>query len=237
MLKLVCINIEGNKHLQRLHPFLQKENADVVCLQEVLESDINTLKSDLYTYHFFVPMVTMKSGEHKGLIILSKSQPSNTFHKYYAGKISIPNALGIPNNNRRAIAGVVMQTPKGTMTIATTHFTWSSKGKTTQKQQKDLDSLFFVLDSMKSFVLCGDFNAPRGKAIYKRITQKYSDHIPKEITSTVDPVLHKAGPLPYVVDYIFSTKDFTAKQVKVVEGISDHKALVAFIEKTPKVLI
>ena len=58
-LKLACINIEGDKHLERVKNFLEKEQAEVICLQEVFEKDIESLKSTLYPYHIFAPMMKL----------------------------------------------------------------------------------------------------------------------------------------------------------------------------------
>ena len=46
-LKLVSTNIEGNRHLDKILPFLQKSKADVICLQEVYLPDFLMLKKML----------------------------------------------------------------------------------------------------------------------------------------------------------------------------------------------
>ncbi|HEY1041575.1 MAG TPA: endonuclease/exonuclease/phosphatase family protein [Candidatus Paceibacterota bacterium] len=57
MLKLISLNIELNKHFERNIPFLKNESADVLCLQEVFESDISYLQQVLgYPHVLFAPM-------------------------------------------------------------------------------------------------------------------------------------------------------------------------------------
>jgi exonuclease III len=44
-LKIICLNIEKNTHLNRVLSFFNRERPDVVLLQEVLERDIPLLES------------------------------------------------------------------------------------------------------------------------------------------------------------------------------------------------
>jgi hypothetical protein len=45
-MKVISLNIEGNKHYELVLPFLHTENPDVICLQEVLEDDVNMFFSE-----------------------------------------------------------------------------------------------------------------------------------------------------------------------------------------------
>lgn len=51
MLKIISLNLERSKHLHLNLPFFQRENPDVLCLQEVLEADIDRIvqETDLET--------------------------------------------------------------------------------------------------------------------------------------------------------------------------------------------
>lgn len=57
------------------------------------------------------------------------------------------------------------------------------------------------------------------------------DHLPRNVTTTLDDRFHYAGSLDLVVDTIFSTKEYRAADVQVLEGYSDHKGILAFIER------
>jgi len=88
-----------------------------------------------------------------------------------------------------------------------------------------------VLETLGDFVLAGDFNAPRGKEIFSLLAERYTDNIPQKYTSSIDGTLHKAGPLPYMIDGIFSTPLYEVVDVEMVCGVSDHCAFKAFVTK------
>ena len=118
-----------------------------------------------------------------------------------------------------------------TYTIATTHFTWADDGGVNEEQRRDLKQLLKLLRQRGELVLCGDFNAPRGREIFTILSSYLKDNVPPEVQTTLDPKLHRAGALPYVVDYLWSTPKYKATKVKVVSGVSDHMAIVANIEQ------
>ncbi len=89
-----------------------------------------------------------------------------------------------------------------------------------------------ILTKIPELILCGDFNSPRGGGgIYDRLATQYRDHIPAHITTTIDGQLHRAGPLQFVVDGLFSSPEYLVNQVQVVGGLSDHMAIVAKLSK------
>jgi exonuclease III len=57
MARLLSLNIEHSKHLGRLIPFLSEYKPDVVCLQELVASDIEAIQEQTgLAYSHFVPM-------------------------------------------------------------------------------------------------------------------------------------------------------------------------------------
>jgi endonuclease/exonuclease/phosphatase family metal-dependent hydrolase len=84
-------------------------------------------------------------------------------------------------------------------------------------------------DTLPDMVLCGDFNAPRGKAVWGMLAKEFMDNIPSDETTTLDLVLHRAAPLHYVVDGMFTKGRFSARDVSVISGASDHKLITALI--------
>jgi endonuclease/exonuclease/phosphatase family metal-dependent hydrolase len=116
-------------------------------------------------------------------------------------------------------------------TVATTHFTWTPDGQPDVLQRKNIVSLLRALKKLPDVVFCGDFNAPRGREIFDKLAKKYKDNIPEEITTTIDPFLHRAPHLGYVVDGLFSTPKYSIDNVRAETGISDHKAIVGLIHQ------
>ncbi len=244
-MKLITINIEGDNHLSRVKNFLKEANAEVICMQEVFEDTALMLARELGLEYFFAPMLHKTAPYHKfdrdridgvvGIAIFSK-QPLRAISKYYKGDGDVTNELRAGAKDRVVIIADTCCKNKEKFRIATTHFTWTPDGSVTDEQHEDLKRLFAILDKIeqedKGLVLCGDFNAPRGKEIFEKLATKYKDNIPLGITTTLDEDLHRAGPLPYVVDGLFTTQSYVARNVKVVGGVSDHKAIVATIKKT-----
>lgn len=221
-MKLISLNIEGDKHLRQVISFLQKEKPDVICLQEVYEKDIPILSLGKQTT--FIPM-----GKNKNIVgvALVSSLPHDSTHHFYVGEGTIPSHHAANDVDRVLVKARIYSGTK-IFTIATTHFTWSADGKTTSQQLADLARLLSFLQ--EEMILCGDFNAPRGDQIYQELLKHFKDNIPANVTTTLDPQLHRAGPLPYVVDYLWTTPTYLVRNIKLVPGVSDHQAIVAEIE-------
>lgn len=164
---------------------------------------------------------------------MSKHKPLEVDLKYYVGvrdKIPVYKS-GDPNSSNRALLLIRFVKDEVKFSIITTHFTWSPKGTVIHLQRVNLNKMLRILDSIGEFVLCGDFNAPRGKEIYNKLVKLYTDNIPPEVTTTIDPNLHRAKKLQFVVDGMFSTPQFKLSKVQLIEGISDHKAIVGVVTR------
>ena len=61
-LKLICLNIEHRRHLGKVMPFLKSQDADLLCLQEVMEHDFEMLKEALGMRGIFGPMLCTRLG-------------------------------------------------------------------------------------------------------------------------------------------------------------------------------
>lgn len=240
-IKLISLNIEGDNHYSTVLPFLQKENPDVVCLQEVYESDIPILIAESGMFATFTPLSIvdkdfperhMKAKGAEGLLILSKKMPFELHKDYYVGSLgSIPIFKDEePFVTNRALLSIKVEYSDAEFCIATTHFTWTNGGKMTSIQEEDFQHMLEAIQNLKGFVLAGDFNAPRGKEIYTELSRLYKDNIPAGVTSTIDPLLHKVKNLQHVVDGIFSTTQYIVTNVQVIDGISDHKAITASVK-------
>ncbi len=95
-----------------------------------------------------------------------------------------------------------------------------------------VDFLLKSLDSMPEFVLCGDTNAPRGNETFSRLATKYKDNIPAEYKTSIDQKLHRVKGIMFMVDGLFTTSSCIASNVRLQDGVSDHMAVLAEIEKS-----
>lgn len=260
------LNIEGEKHLDRVSRLLQKECPAVFCAQEVFLESLHFFKNLGYGT-FFAPMgkkiYSANTTRTFGTAIMWKEgeidKISTSFHYYVGSKDKIPeynlsNPNEIPEKNhtgqkfsphRRSMRWLIQKNPcnrvlifgtfaknKKKYNIATTHFTWTPDGNPTKQQKEDFGELMRKINPLnQQIILCGDFNAPRGGEIYDTLAKKFTDNVPKNIKSTIDEELHEVKGLQYVVDSIFTGKHYSAKDVKVISGVSDHKAIKAMICK------
>ena len=92
-----------------------------------------------------------------------------------------------------------------------------------------------MLNKLNSFLgnilLIGDFNSPRGKEVFTRLSCRYIDNMPKSLTTTLDKKYHRSKEnIKFVVDGIFSSPSLKVEHIKVVDGVSDHMAIVTSIK-------
>ena len=236
-LTIATLNIEGDKHLSEVTRLIQNTKPDVMCLQEVFESDYKRLTKNFQLQGRFSPMMYIdvpgKPGFRKkgvfGVAILSRL-PGIFGESYYFRKRQegLPRYHGRPNAGHRAV--VWLSIDKGPA-IATTHFTWSKGGKATEKQRGELKKLMALLGEVKPDILCGDFNAPRGREIWTALSKRLTDNIPPGVNTTIDPRLHFTKELQIVVDGFFTDPGSRVRvtSLNTVSGLSDHQAIVATV--------
>lgn len=245
-LKLVSLNLEGHKHLDLQVPFFRAQLPDVLCMQEVFESDFSFLKNELGMHGVFAPMCrhAHENGaeifESWGVAILTKLSMPTMQARYYFGDPQIihefVNSVVSPQEhmNKVLMYADVLNSEGTRFSVGTTHFTWTPNGQSNDRQRQDLRALFKELEAIPEIVFCGDFNAPRGGEIFNAIAQRYKDNIPVHYTTSIDGNLHHKGQLEYMVDGLFSTSEYTVHNVCLESGVSDHCATVADIVRDKK---
>jgi exonuclease III len=240
MLKLISINIEGAKHLSLTLPFLQKENPDVVYIQEIRKKDSDFIGSQIGMKGVFAPMCyNLVEGEQDlfGIAIFSKHELQHVTKNYYSGlEDDIPYLDQTKNPQEyhtminRVLLGAQVLHSRATYQLATTHFTWTPRGETESYQLEDLKKLEGFLNQLPGFILAGDFNAPRGGEVYDDLAKKYTDDIPEKYDNSLDPVLHRLHNTRHLmVDGLFTTPKYKVTDAHLVPGVSDHQAIVASI--------
>ncbi|MDO8620294.1 MAG: endonuclease/exonuclease/phosphatase family protein [bacterium] len=243
-LKLISLNIEMDKHLPQVLPFLEREQPDVVCLQEVFEKDMELFQNTLGMRGDFVSVsiVDLKYVEGvlvhdeelakkgpQGIAVFTKLPVHSEGVRYYHGE---PGE--VPRHSRdyhRFLLWREVEKDGAHFTLGTTHFTWTPDGSASPEQHKDIQALFTILEEFPEVAFCGDFNAPRGGEIWGLMAKRYTDTIPLLYDSSIDPEFHRAKGLRRLVDGLFCTSGYRASEVRLVEGVSDHKAIVGFLEK------
>ncbi len=223
--------------------FLKKEAPDVICLQEVLGSDVDYLKKSLGVKGLYAPSAYFidsnwaapGSTDVWGILTLTRLDISNIFTNYYFGsQDNLPTLMSLTSNPaaiNRILLVVEINVGNIPFRIINTHFTWSADGQATDLQRQHFPKMLNMLGDYDGFVLCGDFNAPRGREIWTSLAEKFTDNVSASIDSTIDPHLHKVNGLHIVVDGVFSTSQYVVTDLVLHSGISDHQAIVCQVSK------
>lgn len=246
-MKLVSVNIEGSRHLEKIKSLLISENADVVCLAECFADTIEFLSSDKYPYQLHVPTYLVdQDNEYKlipsnerrwGEVILSKYPLKETKTTYLS--MDPYTETNLPthgtDNHIPAFIQATVEIRGVEYRIGTIHLTWTPRASMTDRQRLNVSELLTLVKDQE-IVMCGDFNVPRGNEVYDQIASKFSDNIPPSIESTIDPDLHYrnvtvSGTLKLVVDYVWSSEGYRVSDVEVISGVSDHCAITCLVEK------
>lgn len=239
-LTLASLNIDGNKHFDKFIPFFKKADPDVICLQEVFSQDLLLLRKELGMEVIFAPM-TMRpyitddptSLAIMGVAICSKLPLDSVEPIYYFGNSEMVPLYRYHDETRqhRPLLFATATKENERFVIATTHFMVTDEAKPTDYQRRDLASVLKITESIPEIIMCGDFNAPRGDEIFDALAKRFTDNIPVEYTTSIDGTIHRKGPLPYMVDGLFTSPQYRARNVKLNSGISDHMGITAVIEK------
>lgn len=250
-MKLISLNIELDKHLDLVIPFLKNEQPDVVCLQELMEKDVADIAAALdyahvfqassYSNHHSYPE---QMGKRQGVGIFAKTIATHGSEFYLGMKehALLPfeaYAAVVPDvEKERAMVWADIPDETGTMfRIATAHLPVTPRGQSTSTQLDAAEKLLTSLAPLGEIVFCGDMNAPRGKETFSLLAARYTDAIPAEYTMSIDCDIHRAGAAiradnePLMVDGLFLSPSYAASEVHLASGVSDHMAIVADVQK------
>jgi endonuclease/exonuclease/phosphatase family metal-dependent hydrolase len=240
-LSVACVNIEMSKHLDAVCEFLSRHRPEIVCVQELCEHDAERLGAQLDgARHFFVPM-TKRSAENAvtGIGIFSRFPVVNQLALYYRGspgivpQFDLTSAYTKSKTQNHMVGFCDVEKENQLFRIGTTHFTWTPDGAADDIQKEDLKALLTCLDPLDEFVLCGDFNFPRGGELFATMARRFKDNIPMRYKTSIDPHLHRAGPLELMIDGVFSTTHYDVSDVELHSGVSDHCAITYKLSVRP----
>lgn len=234
-MKLIQINIERDKHLDSVNDLISRENPDVICMQEVFDVDFEKIKST-YGMEGVFDAMCINEGHEQGSAIFSKNKIINSSIEYYLKPTEelLSDITGETPMSKAhcSLISVEVEFGKQIYNIITTHFPLHSPGSEVSDFQREcFKKMGSILNLKKDFILAGDTNCPRGTELFDTLARKYKDNIPRDTVTTIDANIHRAGFLPYVIDCMFTTPQYTVTNIKLVDGVSDHMAVVAEIQK------
>lgn len=253
-IKLISINIEGQKHLDKVRGLIKKEEPDVVCLMECFSDKIDYLADSKYPYRLYAPtyQVDQIEGEGKqGLIpsktrvwgeaIISKYPLLDSQITYLSmdeyGENNLPTHD--TDNHIPALIKANVDITGKLYRVGTIHLTWTPKATMTKRQRLNVAELINLIGTQE-LVLAGDFNIPRGNDVYIQMKRHLKDNIPETVVTTLDPELHyrnkgQVEKLELVVDYVWSTPGYKVSDLRIISGVSDHCAIVCEVDGTDTV--
>lgn len=159
-IKIISLNIEKDRHILEVLEFLNKENADVICLQEIFSETFELFKEKMNMFGVFDPQATFKNDNGEiliqGVAILSKSPVVDSKAIIYSEEVKDVYELSLSYHpekdadkgavnrqySRNLLTASIQNEKTGSLKIATTHFTWGYYGyvdKETKEFVWDLD--------------------------------------------------------------------------------------------------
>jgi endonuclease/exonuclease/phosphatase family metal-dependent hydrolase len=237
-MKVLQLNVWGGKLGAQITTLLQRENADIVCLQEAIrfEGGRSFLFEDVdsiavlagYSYVFFTPHIgypLMKRTAQMGLAILSK-QP-------FMSTVALPLRLAYSDNfdlldsdyNVQTLQQVQVEIGGMTYNILNYHGYHIREHKNgsaeTLRQCEQIASYISTLH--EPTILCGDFNLISNSASISIIEKLLQNHTAQaHAVSTRTHLTDKTE----ACDYIFSSNNFSSYTFTILDDVvSDHKAL------------
>lgn len=246
MLKLISMNMEGEKHFPRILTLIIAEQPDVICIQECTEEFLQKLEALGFHTTFCAQRWQIQNDVAylEGNAIASKLPHTATIKYYYRPHATLPPTVPTPNDlkHHNVIIATLIDTNGDSYIFATVHGIYTKNGLPDEHQTQGVKKLLSILATEKPHILCGDFNMPRGyNVLYEEYAKLYTDTIPLEYTSSLDRAFHIHGNNPsltepifesYMVDYLFSKPEYTVTDVRFQFGVSDHAAIVATVSKT-----
>lgn len=247
-LKLIQVNIYAGKYWDALIEFLKTENPDFITAQEVTsgrENRIDDKTADLF--ELLKRELNLVGAYHKDFDVDGNGHMGNavlTRHKIASSKAVILKPYRMvthdefvsheffPTFPRHALDATISVDGR-VMHIISTHGAWTAPPQDTDETLRQARLLANYLSLLEEpFLLAGDFNnIPDSKTI--GLINAVSNNLMtgSGIKQTTHPKIHKIVPRGYLVDYIFASKDFKLRSIRVPEvTVSDHLPVIAEVE-------
>lgn len=248
-LKVVQVNIYKGRYLNSLVSFLKTQYADIVFMQEVTSGVVNLsgvdsnifefLKRELSCEGVFYPSATIidKTNSFQGNAVLTR-------HKILESKfIPLNRHSGMTldrfNNSDffpvfpRSIVEAKIEINDNEIVALSCHGAWTAPPQDNEENYRQAKLVAKHLKDLKlPFIMGADMNMPPETRVIKTIEKSAKNLIVGSgILQTTHPVVHKAVPRGFLVDYIFTSKHFKKISIEAPNIlVSDHLPLVAEVE-------
>lgn len=251
-LKVICLNMWlGGKLFGSIQPFIERENADILCLQEVYQAEnsplqqpwhaVGELASILgYKYFAFAPAFSeeVEPGYRVqfGNAILSKYSIKNSqsifYDISYNGSWKPLSQEEIQFTPRNLQHGEILIDGK-ILHVFNTQGIWGFNGDDTERRLAMTDTIAAHIAGKQPALLMGDFNVQEGGKTTDKIEVHMRSIFKGEMKTSFN-MNHKdpsSGYAAAIVDMMFASPDIEIIRHHVSDAdVSDHLALVAEVE-------
>lgn len=234
-IKVLQWNVWFEENIEKVASYLLKNNADIVCLQELTKGYIKQLHANTWEYlaHELgcyahvqeVPIITHSGQWTQANAILSK------FPIVYTSGIWLhePESGDEYDEQYRSYIEAHVNIDGEVVEVGTTHMSHVHQTSVTPQKTREVSRLTDILDTKRDrYILTGDLNAtPESYTvteIRKRLQHAGPDFEQKTWSTKPHAYLGSDQPsLAWRYDYVFATSDLTVRAAEVLEtSISDH---------------
>jgi endonuclease/exonuclease/phosphatase family metal-dependent hydrolase len=235
--------------LENVITFLKEQDADIVVLQEVFNTEdrdlddgfrsLEILKDKLdYEYFNYAPAFIDSDFENKveqGNLIFSKFPITNhevVFLNSHYKRLAAENRRNFPHLPRN-LQSVAIESPAGELNVLNFHGVWDLDGDNYSPQRQKMSRIIVEqIKNKQNVILAGDTNATPGNQAIREIEDHLISVFRGDLKTTFN-MKHKDNP-----DYAYVAVDmmFVGRNIEVINksclevDVSDHLPLVATLE-------
>ncbi|NOY15209.1 MAG: endonuclease/exonuclease/phosphatase family protein [bacterium] len=254
-IKFLTLNIYHGFFIDKVVSFIKQTQADIVCLQEVYNSQaetaplnfqaLNILKKTLdYPHLSFSPFFAVKSDGlviPNGNLILSKFPIIASSFAIFDNKYQVFDFDGwFDRKDYRFVPKGIQQAHvkvgNKTINICNIHGPWGFDGADNPQRLKALSILQQKLKNRQSIILAGDFNLYPNTTFVKTLEQKLVNVFKNKLTTTfnIKRKPQSGNWANSVVDMIFVSRDIKIiEKLQPLVDVSDHLPLTGLFETEP----
>ena len=229
-------NIWYREDIKRIASFLLKQQADIICLQELTVNyqgqdikDTPSYIAEQLGYHYYVKELPIESTDGQRMMLANGIFSRFPLLKKRFAWINEPKENGGYDDEYRAYVEVTVDTGSTELTIGTTHMSYTHRFEVTKNKKHETDTLMRELEKPQNkIVFTGDLNAAPGSYTVNAINQLLKNASPDfaEKTWTTKPFSYNGfeeSNLNWRLDYIFASDEIKMTSTKILKTqYSDH---------------
>lgn len=251
-LKVIQVNIYKGRYLDSLVDFLRRENPDFVTMQEVTtggfslyegkDADVfDLLSKRLKMFGVFHGDLKLKGDDASifGNAVFSKHEivSNNILTLKTFRPVTNEELNGVSGEVReqidRHLLDVNVNLDGCNIHVMSWHGAWTAPPQDTSETERQAELVYKHIKKIDTpFILGGDLNAVIGSKTVDLISSVSNNLMLKcRVSMTTNPAVHKIAPQGFLIDYLFTSREFRLKSINVPQiTISDHLPVLAELE-------